>query len=415
MLADYGLRAADILLPRKSVDLYRWAVVACDQYTSQPEYWREVESIAGDAPSTLRLIYPEAYLSQGDARIAPINQAMADYVSRGIVERALRGFVYVERATRATPCRRGLVVSVDLEAYDYSPGSTSPIRATEGTILDRLPPRMRIREHASLELPHILLLVDDPARTLIEPLSARRDSLRLLYDTPLMMGGGSVRGYAVEGEAELARFEAALAALFAADGDAPLRFAVGDGNHSLATARACWLKMREGLSAAERENHPARFALCELMNLHDEGLAFHPIHRVLFNVDGGDVLGALNAYARKMGAAPGEGGVFLRAVARGGERDLLMRSPLALPVQLLQPFLDEYLAAHKEASIDYIHGDEATRALAARPGALGLLLPSMDKHALFPAVRQGGVLPRKTFSMGGADEKRYYLEARAIR
>ena len=410
MLEDYALKMPQILLPDARFDLTKWAVVACDQYTSQPDYWRRVQTLVGDAPSALNLIYPEAWLDQGDGRVDAINRAMRDYETT-VLTRTITGFVLVER-TIAAGRRLGLVAAVDLEQYDFSRGAQSLIRPTEGTILERIPPRVRIRQRASLELPHILLLVDDPARTLIEPLYAARDGLEKLYDFELMAGGGHIRGWRVGEEAAL---EPALSGLM--DRAEGLLFAVGDGNHSLATARQCWLNIREGLSPEERQTHPARWALAEINNLHDPALVFEPIHRALFGADAQALRRDFAAWLAGRGMAlrdcASEKAMFT-LTAEGVDWPLRvegLKNPL--PLATLQPFLDEWLAGQAGVSIDYIHGEDALRDLA-KEGAVGILLPAMDKHALFESVRRGGPLPRKTFSMGEANEKRYYLEARKI-
>ena len=410
MLERCGLKMPEILLPGRQYDLKKWAVVACDQFTSQPEYWRRAQEFTLGAPSTLNLIYPEAWLDQGDGRIGAINRAMREY-EKTVLTRRFEGFVLVERGVSAGK-RLGLVAAVDLEKYDFSRGSASLIRPTEGTILARIPPRVRIRERATLELSHILLLADDPGRTLIEPLYAGRESLEPLYDFELMAGGGRIRGWRIDDEHAL---DGALAGLLEkSDG---LLFAVGDGNHSLATARQCWLNLRENLTPEQRQTHPARWALAESENLHDPALVFEPIHRVIFGARCEELMRDLAGWLAGRGMA-------LSDCAAGeamftftdGETDRPMRMDgLAnpLPLTALQPFLDEWLAARPEASIDYIHGEDALRGLAKR-GASGILLPAMDKRALFESVRRGGPLPRKTFSMGEANEKRYYLEARKI-
>ena len=410
MLEQYALKMPEILLPDEKYDLGKWAVVACDQYTSQPDYWRRVQETAGGAPSALNLIYPEAWLSQGDGRIEAINRAMRDY-EKDVLTRRVEGFVLVERTIAPGP-RLGLLAAVDLEQYDFSRGARSLIRPTEGTILERIPPRVRIRQRASLELPHILLLADDPAHTLIEPLYAARDRLEKLYDFDLMLGGGHIRGWRVGKEAGL---EAALSALMEkADG---LLFAVGDGNHSLATARQCWLNIRDGLTEAQRKTHPASWALAEINNLHDPALVFEPIHRALFGADAGKLKRDFAAWLSDRGMAlRGCGAAEAMFTFTAGGVDQPMRieglkNPL--PLATLQPFLDVWLAGQAGVSIDYIHGEGALRALAGQ-GAAGILLPAMDKNALFESVRRGGPLPRKTFSMGEANEKRYYLEARRI-
>jgi len=399
---------AKILLPNPSIDMTRWAVVACDQYTAQPEYWTDADALVGDAPSTLRLIYPEVYLDDNDpSRIQQIHQTMRDYLENDVFAPAWEGFVLVERMTERGR-RLGLVLAVDLEAYDFVPGSKSMIRATEGTILERIPPRVRIRQNAPLELPHVMLLVDDPSKTLIEPLYEVRDTLRPLYDTPLMLGGGHIRGWAVERD-RLQAFADVFGALQTPGG---IRIAVGDGNHSLATARTCWLAIRDGLSDEERSIHPARYALAELCNLYDPGIEFEPIHRILYGVDAAKIRTAFETWLKARDATIVEG-EQLRIVAGMEDQPIAIQNPpYTLPVATLQSFLDEWLP--KDARIDYIHGDDVLRGLAVLPGRCGFLLPPMPKESLFPAIAQEGVLPRKTFSMGHASEKRYYMECRRI-
>lgn len=410
---QYALTIPEILLPAADVRLEKWAVVACDQHTSQPEYWLRAGEIVGDSPSTLHMIYPEAWLKAGDARIASINAAMRNYLSQGVLAKKVRGFVLVERSLAAGR-RLGLMAAFDLEAYDHAPGASTPIRATEGTILERIPPRVKIRRQAPIELSHVMMLADDPERLLIEPLYGRRAQMEKLYDFELMLGGGHLRGWLVPEDMH-GRIEAALAALSARSQG--LLFAVGDGNHSLATARACWLDLRARLPEEERANHPARWALAELVNLHDEALTFEPIHRVLFHVKQSELLGDMAAWLAAHGLTlrSADGGApTLRALWGGTSRALAIDGLQGvLPLAPVQAFLDEWLAAHPASRIDYVHGAEEAAALAGKDD-LGLLLPPMDKRALFPAVRAGGALPRKTFSMGEANEKRYYLECRGI-
>ncbi len=405
---DNALHTAKILLPREGIAPEKWAVVACDQFTAQPEYWRKADALVGQAPSALRLILPEAWLAEGEARIPAIHAAMAKYLSDGTLETAVEdGFVLVERDTPAG-ARPGLVVALDLEAYDYNPGSASLIRATEGTVLERVPPRARIRAGAPVELPHVMMLIDDPGMTVIEPLLQRRASLRPLYDFELMLGGGHLRGWAVEGADTRCVFDAIDALNAKADG---LLYAVGDGNHSLAAARRCWLDLRDTLPAEARVNHPARYALVELVNLACPALVFEPIHRALFGVNPSELMDAYRETLRADGAELGEGDDLVAFDAAGHTwRFKSEEHPLAR----LQAFLDRWLSAHSEARIDYIHGEAALRGLIDRPDALGLMPRPFDKSELFAAIRRHGVLPRKTFSMGEATEKRYYMEARGI-
>ena len=405
---DNALHTARILLPRAGTELEKWAVVACDQFTAQPEYWAEAEALVGDAPSALRLILPEAWLSGGEARIAGIHRAMSEYLAAGLLAPAVEdGFVLTERVTPAG-VRPGLVAALDLEAYDFRPGSTSLIRATEGTVLERVPPRARIRSGAPVELPHVMMLIDDPGDTVIGPLYARREALRQLYDFELMLGGGHLRGWAVEGGDVDGVYDAIDALNARANG---LLYAVGDGNHSLAAARQCWLNIREGLSDDERRVHPARYALVELVNLACPALEFEPIHRALFGVDPGALIGEFRAYLSENGADEGEGNDLVAFDGAGREWRFASAQH---PLRLLQAFLDGYLARHPEASVDYIHGEAALRKLVCGPDRLGFMPRAFDKGELFGYIRRYGVLPRKTFSMGEATEKRYYMEARRI-
>ena len=406
---DYALKTAEILLPKPGVDLTRWAVVACDQFTAQPEYWRETAAIAGDAPSALNLILPEAWLGEGEARTPAIHRAMRRYLDEGVLAPAVSdGFVLVERTT-ASGVRPGLLVSLDLEAYDFNRGSTSLIRPTEGTVLERVPPRARVRAGAPVELPHVMMLIDDPADTVIGPLMARRGALRPLYDFELMQRGGHLRGWAVEGADVRGVFDAIAALGARADG---LLYAVGDGNHSLAAAKRCWMDLKEKLPPESRADHPARYALVELVNLSCPALQFEPIHRVLTGVDPADVISAYRAYLKANDADEGEGDDL--AAFDGAGRAWRFRSTQH-PLRLLQAFLDEYLAAHPSAGIDYIHGADALRSLVgSRADAMGFMPRAFEKSELFGYIRRWGVLPRKTFSMGEANEKRYYMEARRI-
>ncbi len=402
--SSFCLQPGAFLLPGEQADWSRWPVVACDQYTSQPEYWEKAAEIVGSAPSTLFLILPECRLSESDLLVPRVHDSMRRYLREGVFSRQVNGLILIRRTIR-TGDRWGLLVCVDLEQYDYAADSTSPIRPTEGTIAARIPPRLAVRRDAPLELSHILLLADDPEKTLIEPLAAQASSLPLLYDTDLMEGGGHITGWAVEDPALVEAFMLAAQALAAKSGG--LEFAVGDGNHSLATARAHWLELRETLPAEEREHHPARFATVELNNLHSEALVFEPIHRAVFGVPASQVREWL---------APCEPVLDLEhpdliLVHEKGDLPLRITRPMhELPVGTLQMLLDR----HPEAQLDYIHGEDAVRQLVSEQHAVGILLSAIRKESLFPAVRQNGPLPRKAFSMGEAPEKRYYLEARKI-
>ncbi len=386
----------EIVLPAAGVDMTAWAVIACDQHTSDAAYWEELDRFVGGRPSALRLTLPEIYLSDSERRTAEIERTMREYRARGIFRKLPPGFVAVGRSAPGTPVRRGIVLAVDLEAYSYAPKSDAMIRATEATILSRIPPRLKIRENVSLEFPHIMLLYDDPSDTVGQCVRARLGET--LYDFDLNMGGGHIRGRFVS---DCAPVIAAFASLIK-DG---LLFMVGDGNHSLATAKAAWERLKPSLSAAERETHPARYALCEAVNLYDEGIRFEAIHRFVTGIDP-------DKFARSLSFA-GEGAGEL---CIGGKS-----APLRLPADVPQAVAaaDEAIGAYiaeNGGEVDYVHGDDAVRALTAkRKDSAAILLPKMDKAALFDAVKRGGSLPRKTFSMGESEEKRYYIEGKEIK
>ena len=393
---------ADILLPREAA-LDKWAVIACDQFSSEPDYWAETERIVGDAPSALRLILPEAQLGENDAaRAEAIHQTMRAYLDEGLFCSHKNCFVYVERSLADGTVRQGVVGRLDLEAYDYAPGSRSPVRATEQTVVERIPPRMRIREGATLELPHVLLLCDDADDLVIGLLGRQKAALPKLYDFELMQGGGHIAGWLVEGVIARKLRER----LDAYAKDRALVFAVGDGNHSLATAKACWEKRKKEQPDTPAE-HPARYALVELENLQSAAQRWEAIHRLVMDCD-------VDALREATIAALDDGAGAALMLIAGTEETVLRLDPVkGDPVARVQGFLDAWLKENA-GSIDYIHGEESLRALSMAEGALGFLLPAMAKEELFPAVEAQGVLPRKTFSMGSAREKRYYLEARKI-
>lgn len=435
---NIGICVPELMMPGKKVDLTKWACVACDQYTSQPDYWNSVEQIVGDAPSTLRLMLPEIYLEKpGEAeRIVAIRKAMNDYMADGTLENRGEGFVFTRRTVDGK-VRNGLVVALDLECYDYSKGSTTLIRATEGTIVERIPPRLKIRDGAPLELPHILVLIDDEKKSVIEPIADKLDKIEQLYDFDLMMTGGHVEGWLVNDEGMVTDVINALTALVDPNKYGtempPLLFAMGDGNHSFATAKANWEKCKAELTEEERKDHPARYALVELENVHDDGIVFEPIHRVVFNVNVPEFLDRLKAklaeqngdceidfYAcencmAKAKAAIPEGAHVVPVIIEGKEGLIVVKHPAAqLEVGTLQNALDVLLKETPGASIDYIHGADVVRELGSKENNIGFLLPPMQKSAFFRTVVFDGALPRKTFSMGEAHEKRYYLECRKI-
>ena len=384
---------ADILLPRG--DFEKWACVACDQFTSEPEYWLEAERFVGDAPSALKCILPEVWLGKDDdKRIAAVNAEMEKYLRDGIFAEYPGSMIYVERTLPDGGVRRGVVGAVDLEEYDFSAGSRSPVRATEATVLSRIPPRVAIRRDAPIELPHIMLLADDPADSVIGQFEAEKEKLPLLYDFDLMQGGGHISGRLLDGEAA-GRVVRALSALAEKLPDGGILIAVGDGNHSLATAKECCR-----LNPVPRN----RYAIAELVNLHDPSLVFEPIYRVVFNCDPA----ALVAKAEKE-LSPGKNAIEWHSAS--GEGRL---STGGLPADTLQRVIDDYVAATPGAYCDYVHGEESARSLGKGAGAVAFLFDGMDKNELFPYVQNVGPLPRKTFSMGEAKSKRYYVEARRI-
>ena len=447
---------ANILLPNDGIDMEKWSVIACDQFTSQADYWDAVEKYVADAPSTLNVVFPEIYLgtTTKQERIKYINNTMDTYLTDGTLKQAVAdGYVLVERTTESG-VRLGIVGLIDLEDYDFDPKNKTLIRATEGTVISRIPPRVKIREHAAIELPHVMLLVDDPVdgqngelcrnesqenavniaaikHGIIEYVYAIRDTLRKLYDTELMQEGGHIRGYAIEGEAAKQVTEAFAAKQESCGG---FLFAVGDGNHSLATAKTCWenIKKLGKFTEEQLEIHPARYALVEICNLHSEALEFKPIHRLLTNVDVKDMLSFFEAEITKQGLESAEGDEIVFEYIESGNDDSAKQANGneavsennygisitnrgdRLPVEILQGILDKYLETHNNVSIDYIHGDEALHGLVQETKGCGIFLQSIDKSTLFPAINAGGVLPRKTFSIGEANEKRYYMECHKI-
>ncbi len=436
VLSDLGVHIPKIMLPDKSTDFSSWAVVACDQYTSEQDYWKKVEDLTIKKPSTLSIIFPEVYLEDGDSdnRISQINENMKRYIDEKTITELDNCFILVDRKTSHSESRKGLMLALDLECYDYAKGSSALIRATEGTVIERLPPRIKIRQNAPIELPHIMVLIDDPDKTVIEPLFNKTADLEKLYDFELMMNGGHIKGYKVSDEKDISAISEALSKLaqkdifcqkynISCDKDI-LLFAVGDGNHSLASAKGHWENVKATLSLEEQQNHPARFALVELVNVHDDGLVFEPIHRVLFNVNADELLKEFNAFYNTNTCCEGcscnsteqNTSHTFKYITSFGEGEIAINNTTSnLEVGTLQAFLDCYMKAHPEVKIDYIHGDDVVTKLGSQPGNMGIYLPSMNKTDLFKTVILDGALPRKTFSMGEAEEKRFYLECRKIR
>lgn len=411
---------ADIMLPDfEKVDGKKWAVIACDQHTSEPEYWEQAKAYAADSPSTLNLILPEVYLSETTDRVPQINKTMTEYL-KGVLKEHKSSMIYVERTQSDGEIRRGLVGMIDLECYDYNKGTDALVRATEGTVLDRIPPRVAVRRDAAIELPHVMVLIDDPRKTVIEPEITAKESYEKAYDFELMLGGGHIKGWFVDENGQK-RIDSALEALATpeamrekyGDNYAPLLFAVGDGNHSLASAKAAYEEVKAQIGDAAL-SHPARYALAEIVNLHDDALKFEPIYRVMFGVSPVAVHAALGEYANNLEG--NEKPQTVEYIHAGGEGSIVFRRPTAqLTVGTLQCFIDDYIASHEGASVDYIHGTEATETLAKNPNAIGFIFDGMEKDQLFKTVICDGALPRKTFSMGHAADKRYYLECRKIK
>ena len=412
---------ANILLPQ-NCDMTKWSVVACDQFSSQPEYWAALEKENAGVPSTLHLMFPEAYLETRDqfAEAEKINAEMDRYLAEGVFRTLPDSYVYIERTLASGEVRRGLLGVLDLDAYDYSKGSTSPIRATEGTIESRLPPRVRVREGAALEMPHIMVFIDDPKNSVMGLLDREKNSLPALYDFDLSAGGGHIRGWQVAGAAADA-LEKTLDALADPDmlraryGDAaPAIYAMGDGNHSLATAKKCWEAIKPGLTEAERETHPARRSLVELVNIHDSAIGFEPIHKVLFETDPSAALEELGgALAALSGSA--DTCHSLRLVTAAGERELTVRGlTIGQLIGAAEDACQSYLSRHG-GKIDYIHNDDTALEMGRRPDGAAILLPRMEKGELFPSIVRSGPFPKKSFSIGHAQDKRYYLECRALR
>ncbi|MCQ2528556.1 MAG: DUF1015 domain-containing protein [Saccharofermentans sp.] len=415
--------APDILLPREDIDLSKWAVIACDQYTSEIEYWNKVEAVVGDSPSALRAVLPEVYLpledeKQQEARLANIKNTINSYLDNGIWQSGKEGFIVLDRSTPVHPSRKGLVAAFDLEQYSYTPGNTALIRATEGTVLSRIPPRVKIRANARVELPHIMILIDDPNGTVVEKAweTASASGDAPCYDTDLMENAGHLKGFFLGSDSDAAK--GVVDALTALKGDEKdkMLFAVGDGNHSLASAKAHWDNIKANLSEEERLNHPARFALAEIVNIHDKGLDFEPIHRVVFGISRDEFIAKATEHFTPCGLsvsdkATGAAQEFVITSPDGADLYMSMTNPPhSLAVGSVQMFIDEM-----NYEVDYIHGEDSVRKLSAdSSSSVGILMPDISKNAFFDTIAKEGVFPRKTFSMGEAFEKRFYLEAKRI-
>ncbi|MBQ7157834.1 MAG: DUF1015 domain-containing protein [Treponema sp.] len=437
--SQYGVAVPEILLP-KNIDLKSWAVIACDQYTQDRPYWQKAADIAGEKPSTLKLIFPEVYLgdSDKDERIAKIKKTMGDYLSGDVFANGEKEFIYIERKTAYGRTRKGLIVAVDLDTYEWKPFSKALIRATEATVPERIPPRMKIRNGAPLELPHIMLLADDPDDALVGKTGELVKGGKPVYDGDLQQESGHITGWAVRDEKTFAHVESALATIAKKgtdkDGNTFL-FAVGDGNHSLATAKAVWDEHKktlaaQGKSEAEIAQSPVRYALVEIVNIYDAGLTFEPIHRVIFNADNAKLLafiaqkvdGEVKAAAsaaeleKLVADKKAAGARYGFITTEGGKTTytLLQTEITDLAIASLQPALDEFIKDNSGIEIDYIHGSEETVELGSKDGQMGILLPPIAKDSFFATINGRGPLPRKSFSMGEASEKRFYVEARKL-
>ncbi|MBQ3469069.1 MAG: DUF1015 domain-containing protein [Bacilli bacterium] len=415
-------KKANILLP-KNCDMTKWSVIACDQYTSEKEYWDKTKEIVGDSPSTLNLVLPEIYLEDSDVeeRINSINSNMEKLLAEDFFKEYPNSLIYTERTQKDGKIKEGLMGIIDLEAYSYEAGSDSMIRATEKTVIERIPPRVKVRENASLELPHIMILIDDEEKDIIENIKNTTTEENKLYDFELMQEGGHVKGYLLKDDVadeiinKLDKFTDIdyFNNKYGVTENNPLVFAMGDGNHSLATAKTCYENLKKTMSEEEYLNHPARYALVELVNLHSDALEFEAIHRVVFDVDVNHLIDELSKYYEiSYDECDGQ---KMTMITKDEEKDIYIKNPKSnIAVGSLQIFLDDYLKDNP-GKVDYIHGDDATRKLAQGDNNIGFILPAMKKTDLFKSVIVDGALPRKTFSMGHSDDKRFYLEARKIK
>ncbi|MDC7126834.1 MAG: DUF1015 domain-containing protein [Spirochaetales bacterium] len=438
-LSDFGVKVPEIMLPEDSSLMDKWAVIACDQYTSQKDYWKKVSETTENTPSTLNLIFPECYLEEPEPekRIEKINSTMKEYIDKNILSKPESGFILVKRDTPNVKGRWGLIAALDLEKYDFSKGSKSLIRATEGTIIERIPPRVKIRKNAPLELPHIMVLIDDRQKTIIEPLAEKSDSLKKVYDFDLMMNSGHIEGFRVDSEKDIEQIAEAISQLGSKETiqqkygnkDAFL-FAMGDGNHSLATAKTIWenyKKENTDLESKELMNHPSRWALVEIVNIFSDGIEFEAIHRVLFNIEPENFLNALEVSNNFNVIQKNNLDDVIADIEKQTDKQLCgftysggygiieaVNPTASISAGTFQEFIDNYLKDKPKASVDYIHGIDVTSDLGMKNNNIGLFLPSIDKQSFFQTVIDDGAFPRKTFSMGEAFEKRFYLEARKI-
>jgi len=416
-----AFKSADILIP-KNVEMEKWAVVACDQYTGQPDYWKRVEENVGDAPSTLKLILPEVYLEEPDSaeRISKIHNEMNAILGTDTLTEYKDSLIYIERVQSDGKVRQGLIGAIDLEEYDYRKGSSSQVRATEATVIERIPPRIKVRQGAPMELPHIMILIDDEEKTVVEPCEEIKKSGKPVYDFTLMEKGGKICGYVVDDTLKSSVFDAldklndndAFNKKYNLSGYPTLLYAMGDGNHSLATAKEFYEQLKRENPDKDLSNHPARYALVEIVNLHSPALEFEAIHRIVTNVNTDKLIAEMTT---ALGLSEEKAEQAFKVILKGAEKTYYVHKPTSqLTVGSLQEFLDAYLKK-SGAKIDYIHGIDVVKSLAEQENSIGFILPDMKKSELFPTVIKDGALPRKTFSMGHAEDKRFYIECRKIK
>lgn len=418
-----AFQLANILLPNANVDMKKWSVIACDQFTYDINYWKDVKSISGEEKSTINLILPEVYLNSEDCpkMIKDINITMEEYLKDGTFTEYKDSFIYVERIQSDGKKRCGLIGMIDLEQYDYNKGSTSQIRATESTVIERIPPRLKVRKDANIEVTHIMILIDDEKNSVIEPIGNIKDSLIMLYDTDLMKNSGHIAGYLVDSNELKSQIDDSLYKLLDTTSkkynlpkDKTLLYAMGDGNHSLATAKEYYEQFKKENPSIDTTNHPSRYALVEIVNLHSDALEFKAIHRIVNNVNVQDLLSNMEETLQTSSIGDSTMQSF-SYIVDGIEKILYINKPLSnLTVGSVQTFLDKYLKSHG-GDIDYIHGKENIIELSKNDNSIGFILPNMLKSELFPTVIKDGSLPRKTFSMGLAEDKRFYIECRKIK
>ena len=425
-LASCGMAVPEILMPEQGIDHSKWAVIACDQFSSDKEYWEKVKQHVSDSPSTLNMILPECYLDESDTRVPEINKTMRSYLEEGILKQAGEGFVYMERSTPCVSSRKGLIVALDLEDYSYEKGVKCQIRPTEGTVLERLPVRAAIRQNAVLDIPHILVLFDDPEDRIFSLLEKSKMNMAELYNFEIPQKGGHLKGFLADDSALLEKLSELFMELKEKN---DFLFAVGDGNHSLGAAKQLWEKIkREGGEGIM--NHPARWALVELENIHDNGLNFEPIHRVLFNLDTDTFMTELKGFSgfsvqeadnivtmkEQVNGLSSKPGVFGTGILLDEKFYVLemANNTVSLSSEAFHAFLDPWLERNAGIEIDYIHGDDVLKELSSNKGNIGFYLPCIDKSTFFSQISKKGPMPRKTFSIGEAEEKRYYLESRKI-